>query len=261
MIMQKGKLILKVVIGFIITIAFFTSCVPLKKQIYLQTSEDSTRAEYINNNLINYKLQPGNNLYVQVISVDKDVTEFFNLGMGSSGNIYYDAAIYLNSYYVNDLGYVELPFVGKIKVGGLTIEEAKNEIIEVIEIYLDKITVIVKLVNFKVTVVGEVFRPAQFTIYQDQINVFEILSMAGDLTTYAKRDDIILVRKTENGSKMHHLNLLSDDILESEYFYVMPDDIIYVKPVKGKNFAFTSFPYTLVISSISLILALTVIFK
>jgi polysaccharide export outer membrane protein len=259
--MRKGELVIKVVMGFIISIAFFTSCVPMKKQIYLQSAADSAKVEFINPKLMDYTLKPGNNLYIQVISIDEDVSAFFNLGMSSSGNIYYDAAIYLNSYAVNDSGFIVLPFIGNVKVSGLTIEEAKEAILKKISIYLDEITVIVKLVNFKVTVVGEVLRPAQFTIYQDQINVFEILSLAGDMTTFAKRDDVVLVRKTKNGSKMHHLNLLSDDFLESEYFYIMPDDIIYVKPVKGRNFAFTSFPYTLVISSISLILALTAIFK
>ena len=80
--------------------------------------------------------------------------------------------------------------------------------------------------------------------------------MAGDLTTYAKRDDIVLVRKQENDAKIFHINLLEDNVLESEYYYILPDDIIYVRPVKGKNFAFSAFPYTLVISTISLAIAL-----
>ena len=143
----------------------------------------------------------------------------------------------------------------------LTVEEAKAKIQEQIDIYLKKTMVIVKLVNYNISVVGEVQRPGQFKIYQDKINIYEVLAMAGDMTTFAKREDVVLVRKTEKGSKVHHLNLLEDVLLESELFYIMPDDIIYIQPVKGKNFAFTQFPYALLISSISLIIALFALSK
>jgi polysaccharide export outer membrane protein len=121
--------------------------------------------------------------------------------------------------------------------------------------------VIVKLVNYNVSVVGEVHNPGQYKIYQEHLNIYEVLAMAGDMTTFAKREDVVLVRKTEKGSKVYHLNLLEDTLLESEFFYIMPDDIVYIQPVKGKNFAFNQFPYTLVISSISLIIALFALVK
>jgi len=245
-----------------IIVVIMSSCVPMKKQIYLQTAEaDSTQTEYILDNTPSYTLQPGNNLYIKVFSVDDELYDFFNLGFGASGNVYYDAAVYLNSYSVTDSGLVELPFIGKIHVEGLTLEQAKIKIQGKIDQYLKNTMIIVKLVNYTVTVVGEVQRPAQFKIYQDRISIYEVLALAGDMTTFAKRDDVILVRKTDKGSKIHHLNLLEDKILESEYFYVMPDDVVYVMPVKGRNFAFTAFPYTLVISSISLAIALFALFK
>ncbi len=243
-------------------VLIMTSCVPIKKQIYLQTAEaDSTKQDYILDNTPTYTLQPGNNLYIKVFSVDDDLYDFFNLGFGTSGNVYYDAAVYLNSYSVNDSGTVELPFIGKIYVKDLTLEETKKSIQQKIDQYLKNTMIIVKLVNFNVTVVGEVQRPGQFKVYQDRISIYEVLALAGDMTTFAKRDDVILVRKTDKGSKIHHLNLLEDRFLESDYYYVMPDDVVYVRPVKGKNYAFTSFPYTLIISSISLAIALFALFK
>ena len=246
----------------VMIVLVMASCVPIKKQVYLQTKEDeSTQKEYILDNTPSYTLQTGNNLYIKVFSVDDELYDFFNLGFGTAGNVYYDAAVYLNSYSVNDSGFVELPFIGKIYVKDLTLEEAKTKIQQQIDQYLKNTMIIVKLVNFNATVVGEVQRPGQFKIYQDQISIYEVLSLAGDLTTFAKRDDVILVRKSENGSKIHHLNLLEDKFLESEFYYLMPEDIIYVRPVKGKNFAFTAFPYTLVISSISLAIALFALFK
>ena len=224
--------------------------------------DDSAKQEYLNDRtLMDYHLKAGNNLYVKIMSANQDADDFFNPGVSSSGNIYYDAAIYLTSYSVDDEGYVELPFIGKIFAKGKTIEEFSIEVSEVIGEYLKKTMVVVKLVNFNITVVGEVNRAGQYKIYQDKINIFEVLGMAGDFTTYAKRDDVVIVRHTEKGSKVHHLDLLSDDILESKFYYLMPDDIVYVRPLKGKNFAYQMFPYALVISSISLILAIFSISK
>ncbi|MEZ5084356.1 MAG: polysaccharide biosynthesis/export family protein [Bacteroidales bacterium] len=238
-----------------------SSCVPMKKQIYLQAEEADSTKSYSQGNSSAYVLQPGNNLYVRIVSVNEEAAEFFNFGYGSSGNIYYDAAVYLNSYSVNDSGYAELPFLGKIYLQGLTLEAAKSKVQKEIDNYLYNTMVILKLVNYNVTVVGEVNKPGQYKIYQDRINIYEIMSLAGDMTTFAKRNEVILVRKTDTGSRIHKLNLLEDNIMESEYFYIMPDDIIYIQPVKGKNFAFSTFPYTLVISSISLAIALFALLK
>jgi polysaccharide export outer membrane protein len=254
--------VLKTVLGIAVLLWFFSSCVPIKKQIYFQASQDSAKPEYIRNKTFDYKLQAGNNLYARVYSLDTKSYEFFNLGNNNqSGNVYYDAGVYLNSYYIDTDGFVDLPFIGKVYVKDLTINEAKDKIQAEIDKYLNKTTVIVKLVNYNVTLVGEVQKPGQYKIYQDKISIFEVISMAGDLTTYAKRDDIVLVRKNGNKSNIFHIDMLHDNVLESEYYYIMPDDIIYVTPVKGKNFAFSSFPYTLVISTISLGLALFAIFK
>jgi polysaccharide export outer membrane protein len=143
----------------------------------------------------------------------------------------------------------------------MTLEEAKLAVQKQTDKYLINTMLILKLVNYNVSVVGEVKRPGQYKIYQDHINIFEVLALAGDMTTFAKREDVILVRKTEKGSKVYKLDLLDDKFLESELFYIKPDDIIYVQPVKGRNFAFTAFPYTLVISSISLVIALFALFK
>ena len=254
---------LKSILAISVLVLIFSSCVPIKKQVLMQVPEDdSAKQEYLNDRtLMDYHLKAGNNLYVKIMSANQDADDFFNPGVSSSGNIYYDAAIYLTSYSVDDEGYVELPFIGKIFAKGKTIEEFSIEVSEVIGEYLKKTMVVVKLVNFNITVVGEVNRAGQYKIYQDKINIFEVLGMAGDFTTYAKRDDVVIVRHTEKGSKVHHLDLLSDDILESKFYYLMPDDIVYVRPLKGKNFAYQMFPYALVISSISLILAIFSISK
>ncbi len=215
------KFVSKLLLGFVILLAVFSSCVPIKKQVYFQAAEDTLKPAYQYKDFEAHKLQTANDLYVRVFSINKDAGEFFNQGFGTSGNIYYDAAIYLNSYNVDNDGYVDLPFIGKLYVRGMTTMEAKEVIQKEIDKYLKSTTVVVKLVNYSVSIVGEVNIPGQYKIYQDRINIFEVLSLAGDLTTYAKRDDIVLVRKQENDAKIFHINLLEDNVLESEYYYVI----------------------------------------
>jgi polysaccharide biosynthesis/export protein len=250
-------------IGWVVLVVIlaFSSCVPIKKQVYLQYGESGAKQEYPISEDYSYHLKPGNNLHIKVFGIDTDVNDYFNLGYGAASNYYHDAAIYLNSYSIDDSGMVELPFIGKVGLGGATLKEAKEIIQREIDRYLVNTIVIVRLVNYNVTLVGEVVRPGQYKIYQDQVNFFEVLGMAGDLTTYAKRDEIVLIRKTENGSRIFNINLLEDNVLESELYYLMPDDIVYIRPVAGKNFAYQAFPYALMISSISLVIGLFALFN
>ena len=112
-------------------------------------------------------------------------------------------------------------------------------------------TVTVKLVNFNLTIVGEVFHAGQYKIYQDHINIFEALALSGDLSDFADRKHISLVRQTKNGSKIYTIDLTSDKILTSEFFYIMPNDIIYIPPLSVKRYGFTQFPYLTVFSAIT----------
>ena len=103
--------------------------------------------------------------------------------------------------------------------------------------------VIVKLANFRVSMVGEFNNPGKYVVYQDKINIFEAIAMAGDMTDFAKRDKVLLVRQSEKGVKTYRLNLNDYSLLESEFYYLMPNDLVYVEPLKGKQFAFSEFPY------------------
>jgi polysaccharide export outer membrane protein len=116
---------------------------------------------------------------------------------------------------------------------------------------LKETTIIVKLVNFNITFVGEVRRPGEYKIYQDKINIFEAVSMAGDITDYGNRNEVKLMRMTDEGIALHIIDLTREDILESPYYYLKPNDVIYIEPLKGKQFAFATFPYALLFSTIT----------
>ncbi|MBI9039008.1 MAG: polysaccharide biosynthesis/export family protein [Bacteroidales bacterium] len=252
-------------IGIFIIILLITSCIPQKRMVYLQDKNtEDTLTKFFREKAPEYKIQPGDNLYIKVHSLDEKTFAFFNnTGSQTQGGYYLnnDISVYLNSYNVNDLGFVDFPFVGEIKVQNLTIDETKNLIQEIINEFLVETTITVKLVNYKITMVGEVTRPGEYSVYQDNINIFEAISLAGDLTDYANRNEISLVRQTKNGAVIKRIDLTDNKILESDYYYLMPNDILYIKPLKGKQFTFANFPYALVFSAISTTLLLINYFK
>jgi polysaccharide export outer membrane protein len=180
----------------------------------------------------------------------EDKNNYFDDPTGA-GNYYTESAIYLNSYTVNDSGYVEFPLIGKVMVDNLTIVEIQKELQDMVDEYIKNTVVIVKLANFRISMLGEFKNTGKYVVYQDKINLFEAIAMAGDMTDFARRNQLLLIRQSESGQKTKRLNLNDYSILESEYFYLMPNDIVYVEPLKGKQFAFSEFPYVLILTTIT----------
>ncbi|MDZ7742786.1 MAG: polysaccharide biosynthesis/export family protein [Bacteroidota bacterium] len=251
---------------FIVLIAgavLFSSCVPQKKIKYLQLQEAAGQKDsFSNERKIEYKIQPGDNLYIKVVSIDEKTSALFNTSdIRSSYAMNTDAGIYLNSYTVSENGNVDFPLIGSVEVKNLTVAEVKDKLQLTLNEYLKESVVIVKMVNFYVTMLGEVRRPGEYKIYQDELNIFEAISLAGDLTDFANRNEVKLIRQTKDGSKVIGIDMTDADILASDYYYMMPNDIIYVEPLKGKQFTFANFPYGIIFSAISTTLLLINYFK
>ncbi|PLX13981.1 MAG: hypothetical protein C0598_02400, partial [Marinilabiliales bacterium] len=212
-----------------------------------------TLSTFKNNRKIDYRVQPGDNLYIRVVSLDEQTTLLLNpQGSGTaSAQINSDASVYLNSYTVNEAGYLDFPMTGEIFVKNMNTEEIKESLHKELQEYLKEFVVIVKLVNFNITLLGEVNRPGQYKIYQNSINIFEAVSMASDLTDFANRNEVAIIRQTKTGSQVTYLDMTKRDILLSDYYYLKPNDIVYVTPVKGKQFTFAEFPYAVVFGFIS----------
>ena len=231
----------------------FTSCIPQKKMLYLQVqNETDTLTTFKNERKIEYKVQSGDNLYIRVVTPDEKTTFLLNpLTSGGSQNINNDASVYLNSYTVSEAGILDFPMIGEILVKNLSTEEIKDEITGRLTTYMKEFIVIVKLVNYNITMLGEVNRPGQYKIYQDNINIFEAVSMASDLTDFANRNRVAIIRQTKSGSEVVYVDMTKRDLLQSNYFYLKPNDILYVQPVKGKQFTFANFPYGVIFGFIS----------
>ena len=219
-----------------------TSCVSTNKTRLLKEKTLKGQYEFTGKkgNVYNYNLQPGDNLYIKVYSVDPQTSKFFQTDFPIN---YTPTYLYLNSYTVDEDGYINFSFIDKLYVKGMTIESVKGEIQNALNQYFKETTVVVKLVNFDVSVLGEVESPGNFTIDKEQVNIFQAIGMAGGIGTYGNRKKVVLVRQTESGSQMHYLDLSDNSILQSEYYYLMPNDLIYISPRGGKSGAYTTFPY------------------
>lgn len=242
----------------------FASCVPQKKMLYLKEAQmlsETQSINYVNERSVNYKLQPGDNLYIRFINPIDEQSAASLTGDYSSRTISSDASIYLSSYTVDEDGFIELPLVGKIEVKNQTVDEAKALIQNELDKFANQTTIVVKLSNFNLTVLGEVTRPGMFKVYQSQINLFEAVSMAGNMTNFAKRDEVKIIRQTDNGSEIITVDMGSADILSSPYYYLKPNDIVYVEPLKIKQWGFTTFPYATVFSIVSLAVTLFALFR
>ena len=248
---------LKIGLVTAILAVLFASCVPQKKMLYLKDAQMATEnnsINYINERTVNYKLQPGDNLFIRFNTIDERGTAALTGESGSSRSSYMssDASIYLQSYTLDEEGYIELPLIGKVELKNLTIDQAKDRMQTALDQYVNQTTIIVKLSNFNLTVLGEVARPGMYKVYQSQINLFEAISLAGNMTNFAKRDNVKIVRQTDNGSEIITVDMGQADILSSPYYYLKPNDIIYVEPLKIKQWGFTTFPYSTVLSVVSL---------
>ena len=244
----------RLMIWIFLAAVIFSSCVPQKKMLYLQVkNETDTLKTFKNERKIEYKVQSGDNLYIRVVTLDEKTALLLNpLSPGGvNQNIGNDVSVYLNSYNVNEAGYLDFPMIGEILVQNLNVEQIKDKIQEKLTTYMKEFIVIVKLVNFNITMLGEVQRPGQYKIYQDNISIFEAISMASDLTDFANRNKIAIIRQTETGSEVIYVDMTKRDLLLSDYFYLKPNDIIYAQPLKGKQFTFANFPYGIVFGFIS----------
>jgi polysaccharide export outer membrane protein len=262
--MKNMSKITKLGLAALLMAMLFASCVPQKKMLYLKEAQmlaENQSINYVNDRSINYKLQPGDNLFIHFVNTIDERSMVLLNGGNTSNYLSSDASIYLRSYTLDEDGFIEMPLVGKIELKNLTVDEAKDRLQSVLNQYINETTIIVKLSNFNLTVLGEVRHPGMYKVYQSQINLFEAISMAGNMTNFAKIEEVRIIRQTDNGSEIITVDMGSADILASPYYYLKPNDIIYVEPLKIKQWGFTTFPYSIVLSIITMVITLYNLFR
>jgi len=232
-----------------------SSCVSRKKLTYLQYSGKSIDSEYITGEAkgsvtpANYKIMSYDNLFIRIITPDPQWSALFNQQTGEGG-VTMEGAV-LSSYPVDMDGNIEMPYVGKIQVVGKTLYEIKADLELVLQSYVTDAAISVRMVDNSVSVLGEVSAPGRYPITKDRMNIFEVIAMAGDMTVYSNRQRVQLIRPSAYGPVVKEFALSDRSILSSEYYYVMPNDIIYVMPLRGRAFATNSSVYMLFLTTIT----------
>jgi polysaccharide export outer membrane protein len=158
-------------------------------------------------------------------------------------------------------GNVVLPYIGAVKVAGLTLAEAKREIEVVIVDYISDASITVRLVQAYVTLLGEIDSPGMYPISKDRLNIFQAIALAGDVADFGNRYVVSIIRQTPKGSLVKDFDITDKKIIDSEFYYVMPNDVIYIKPMKGKFFGLTNYPWGMLLSTATAAISLFILIQ
>lgn len=224
---------------FVIITSILGSCIPVKELKYLQkTGElEMDSLGYIVEQETEYHIQRDDVLVMNVTSRDPAIAQFFGVENTSLINAVNEGLFYISGLSVDDEGYIEIPSLGKFLVLGKTIDEV-TEMVQssVYSIYQkDAVFVRMKLTGINYTILGEVNIPGQFIVYRNRLDIIEAIARSGDLNVFAERGSVRLLRKYPEGRKIFELDLTQDKIMNSEFFYLQPNDIILVNPKKQKT--------------------------
>jgi len=221
----------------------FTSCITTHDTNYMQAPKNFIPAYKDTVSYSDYRLKPSDKLFIQVYSLDEQTNALFNgssgsgmqmmsAGSGDGGDLY--------SYIVGKEGNIQLPVVGAVYVQGQTLREARKTLEDAIKPVLKINSVNVRMTGLYFSVVGN-GKSGRFAFPREKINVFQALALAGDFGTYTDRSKIRILRETENGSMIETFDLRSADIVHSRFYYLEPNDVIFLQPMRKQFFGVTTF--------------------
>ncbi|GAB1404974.1 hypothetical protein MASR1M74_21530 [Lentimicrobium sp.] len=242
----------------IVLLALLASCVPQEKLMYVQDETTSELKETYFHSRPEKRIRPFDNLYINVLSVDEGTARIFsNQNTSITGGI----AIDLLSYTVSERGTIDFPFIGEIDVNNLTIKEAKAKVEKELSQYLSNTAITMKIVNSNITVLGEVRNQGEFPFFKEQINIFQALGYAGGITDYGDKSQITLVREFDDKIKFYNLNLTDKKIVESNFYYLQPGDVVIVEPINTKFRNLRTFTYSTFLASMTTLVTILYFFR
>ena len=231
----------------------FSSCVTHKQVVLLQSEENDTIEVPLYDFNASYLLQEGDILHIKVSSLDQKSVEIFNKNVGANQNANLNESnLYIHGYSVDSDGDIRLPLIGDVNVVGLSIDSTRSIITESLKAYFKHYTVDVKLVNYRVSLLGEVTKPGTYFIYNMDNTLYHALSRAGGVTAHANLKKVKLIRHEMGTIKTYILNLSDLSILDNSFAHILPGDVFYFVPRKSKVTQHNVQVYSLLISSISL---------
>jgi polysaccharide export outer membrane protein len=247
----------------ILTICLVTGCTSQKKLAYLNNLPETGGEQTFTMTIPDYKIQPRDILFITAKAMNPagKIEDFLSStsssyqmgGMGDAGSFFY-------GYDVNLEGYIRMPVIGTLKVEGLTLEEVRKLLQESVDKIFINSTVECKLLSFKFTVLGEVKAPGIYVNYNNYLTVLEAIGRAGGIGDFGNRDRVLVVRPVDKGTQTFRINLNDKNILSSKAYFLLPNDVVIVEPVKQKIFNMNvptiSFIVTTLTSTITMTLLL-----
>lgn len=239
------------------------SCTTTKQVIYFNDLKDSVKGNLLNaqtvfenliqkNDLLSITVGSSNPLDLAILNSGNGMTSGTGTASSSAGGA-------ATGYLVEADGTIKVPYMGKIKAEGLTRLQLEDTLTKIFKDYTKDPTVNVRFLNYSFSVLGEVGARGKFNMPTERTTILEAISIAGDLTEIAKRDNILVVREVDGKRNYARVNLLSKDLFKSPYFYLKTNDVVYVEPVKAKFINRTGIPQYLGIIAVGLSLLITVI--
>lgn len=239
-------------------ILLLSGCVTQKEVEYLQGA-DKTPKTFTEAVMPDYRLKPFDELFIKVNSLDDPSANVFSTAAGQQGGNSDNISPYgasLISYSINKDGYLQLPLIGNVLVKDKTISQVRLLLTDSLSHILSQPIVSVKLVNRYVSVLGFVKNPGHFPYSQEKISIFDALGLAGDMTVFANRKNVLLTRNENGKNTIVKLDLTKPELLTSDYYYIRPNDLVYVMPLKKRIWGISEFPFGILLSSISLTLVI-----
>jgi polysaccharide export outer membrane protein len=258
----KGKLALLLLLWLAV------GCGPTRNLVYFSdlASSDDYKVKVENNHEL--RIGVGDLLSIDLQSMNPESNALFNRSQRSPGDTKEQTTTgatgaLRQDYLVDAEGTIDYPVVGKIKLAGLTKSQAADKLKGQVQTYVKDPIIDIRLLNFKITVIGEVNKPSTFTVPAEQINVLEALGLAGDLTAYGKRENVLLIREKDGVRSTTRLNLNQKEVLMSPYFYLQQNDVLYVEPDKQREIQASTNTRTLTIVTVatSVLVAVILNFK
>ncbi|MEL7585565.1 MAG: polysaccharide biosynthesis/export family protein [Prolixibacteraceae bacterium] len=237
----------------------FSSCNTKKNMAYLRDLGNQMTEQGAPAPPEEVRLRPNDNLFVSVKTINPEINALFTSATteSSSGPRYESqAGQHVYGYQIDVDGNITLPIIGKVRVAGLTLSQAQAAVQKQADEYLNEASIQVKLLNYKISVMGEVKSPGVYYNYNNAMTILEAIGMAGGITEYASLVNVSVIRKTDAGTKAFRIDLTKKSALRSEAFYIYPNDAIYIDPQSLKNTRLNSGMYALFLSSVSTLIVI-----
>jgi polysaccharide export outer membrane protein len=237
----------------VLLLVLASSCVPVSQLSYFNDIEELEKP--VANPKTQKTILPFDRLYIRILSIDPQTREIFTAPEEAR---YSSSSNALIGYLVDEGGNIEFPFVGKINVGSLTLSEAGTKIEQALGEYVANTTILVKFIDNQVSILGEVQDQGVYAFSQEKLNVYEALALGGGLTRYGNRKNIILIRQEGDRIMHHKLNLSDSKIASKDYYYILPNDVLVVEPLRSISTSYSNLTFTTLLSAVTTMIGVLV---